>query len=190
MKMVEINEWIEAGHVLAGFVSFLIMVVLSFVPAFPIPLIAGMIAATFDFKTALLISWGGTVVGASLMFLLVRYFFQNWALGKIERWKKINGFFHFLQQNAFLAVLIARIIPILPSAGINLLAGMTRMSFWSFCLATALGKFPNMLAYTLAGHNIQNDSELVIVWVIIYSVLLYLIGLQLKKKWAVKGRNK
>lgn len=47
--MAQINEWIEGGHVFAGFISFLIMMALSFVPAFPIPLIAGTIATTFDF---------------------------------------------------------------------------------------------------------------------------------------------
>lgn len=124
-------------------------------------------------------SWGESNVP-----LCTSFFSELRALRKIERWAKVEGFLNLLQQNGFLAVLIARIIPVLPSAAINMFGGIAGISFSSFFVATVLGKFPTMLAYTLAGHNIANDRWLTVIWVSLFSGVLFLIGVQLKKKWS------
>lgn len=118
------------------------MAMLAFVPAVPIPLVAGIVGAAYPFPVALFICLGGTIFGSICMFFLCRYVFQRIALKQVRKWQRLDGFFQLLERNGFLAVLIGRLIPIMPSAAINAIAGVTKVRFGSFLLATTIGKFP------------------------------------------------
>lgn len=185
--MTQIIEWIEAEHSLAGIFSFLILIALSFIPAFPMPVIIGTIAISFDFWTALFISWGGTVVGASIMFFFSRFFLQGYVEKKQDKWQRFSGFLTFMKKNEFLAILIARIIPILPSAAINFISGVSKISFRAFFLATAIGKFPSILAYTIAGQHASNNNWTAFFWALLYSLTAFLIGMKIRNKFKVES---
>ncbi|MFJ7953870.1 VTT domain-containing protein [Lysinibacillus sp. NPDC096418] len=101
--------------------------------------------------------------------------------------KNGNGlmdFFQLLGRNGFLAILISRLIPIMPSAAINAIAGVTKVHFGSFFLATALGKFPTMLAFTLRGARFGKNQLLIGIMIGLYVIVIFLIGLKLRNKWA------
>ncbi|WP_157764793.1 TVP38/TMEM64 family protein [Solibacillus sp. R5-41] len=163
-------------------ISFLIMVGLAFVPAMPIPLIVGIIAANQPFWLALLISLGGTTVGCIGMFYLSRTILARWARKKVAAYARLNGFFTMLDRNVFLAILIGRLIPIMPSAALNAIAGITSMSIWAFTFATVIGKLPTMVAFTMAGQQFEDNQFSTIILVGTYMLLLVLIGQKLKRK--------
>ena len=171
------DSWITRGS------SFFLMAILAFIPAIPIPLVAGIIGTTFPFPMALFISLGGTVFGSVCMFYLCRYGFQRIALKQVQKWQRLNGFFQLLERNGFLAVLIGRLIPIMPSAAINAIAGVTKVRFRSFLLATIIGKFPTMMAFTLAGVQFEKNQFLTGMMIVLYVVVIFLLGLKLKNKW-------
>lgn len=72
----------------------------------------------------------------------------------------------------------------MPSAAINAIAGVTKVHFWSFLLATALGKFPTMLAFTLAGAQFRKNQLLTGLMIGLYVLVIFLIVLKIRNKWA------
>ncbi|WP_332645623.1 TVP38/TMEM64 family protein [Lysinibacillus sp. 54212] len=186
MKSFIINL-IEMNIVLGASFSFLLMVILAFIPAMPIPLVASIIGNIFSIPVALTINLGGNVLGSCLMFLLSRTSFKKFAEQKMNKWKSVTGFFLLLERNGFLAVLIARLIPIMPSAAINLIVGISNISMTSFILATIIGKFPTMLAATIAGSQFNEHPAISILLFSLYFCVLIIIGYKLKKHWTYKN---
>lgn len=182
-------DWLQVPTLYSAITGFLIMSVLAFIPAVPIPLFASFIATNYPFIVALLISLGGTIFGSICMYYLARYTFQNYALRKITQWKSINGFFNLIERNGFLAILIARLIPIMPSAIINAIAGVSKIKFSSFFLATLFGKFPTMLAFTLAGSQFEQQKIITIIFVLLYLLVLFLLSSKLKHKWSNNSKG-
>ncbi|KOS68674.1 hypothetical protein AEA09_09050 [Lysinibacillus contaminans] len=182
--MNNLLDWLQHDTWLTRVSSFFIMAMLAFVPAVPIPLVAGIIGTTYPFPVALFISLGGTVFGSICMFFLCRYAFQRIALKQVQKWQRLDGFFQLLERNGFLAVLIGRLIPIMPSAAINAIAGVTEVRFRSFLLATTIGKFPTMMAFTLAGAQFEENQYLTGMMIVLYVLVIFLLGLKLKNKWA------
>lgn len=74
------------------------------VPFALIPVLATFIASIHDFGTGFLINMLETTTGNSLFYFLTKYL-------------------ELIKINVFLAVLFGRLIPILPSVGVNLITG-------------------------------------------------------------------
>ncbi|MEG0385498.1 MAG: VTT domain-containing protein [Solibacillus sp.] len=176
-------DWIEKSSA-SVWGSFLIMVGLAFVPAMPIPLIVGYIATNQPFWLALLISLGGTTVGCIGMFYLSRTILARWARKKVAAYARLDGFFTMLDRNAFLAILIGRLIPIMPSAALNAIAGVTSMPVLAFTFATIIGKLPTMVAFTMAGQKFEDNQWSTMLLVGTYLLLLLLIGRKLKRRFS------
>lgn len=174
---------LEFSPLLAAMFSFITMALLAFIPAMPIPLVAGFIGHYFSFPVALTINLIGNVVGSLCMYYLSKNMLMNFAIRYTNKWKKLQGFFNLLERNGFLAVLVGRLIPIMPSAAINLIAGLSNIAFLPFLLATILGKFPTMLGATFAGNNFEEHQFVTLSLALLYCVILILLGYKLKKKW-------
>lgn len=158
------------------------MVIVSFIPAMPIPVLTGAIGTVFDFWTTLIICWGGSTLGSFFMFLLSRYLFKGKALRHIQRQKKIATLFRLLEKNAFISIFIGRLIPILPSVSINIICSVTKISGTIFFTATLLGKLPTMVTFALAGNNLQANTKITVALVLLYGLLIYLGGKKLRKR--------
>jgi uncharacterized membrane protein YdjX (TVP38/TMEM64 family) len=100
------------------------------------------------FKATMLIIFGATISG-SITFLATRYLIgeqiqKTYAtqLKKFNEELKHYGSYYFL---------VVRIIPVFPFFLINIIAGLTQVSFRTFAWTTALGIIPSTLIYTFAG---------------------------------------
>lgn len=184
--MDDLLNWIQHDSWMTRISSFFLMAMLAFIPAVPIPLVVGIIAATYSIPVALFISLGGTVFGSICMFFLCRYAFQGIALKQVQKRKRLDGFFQLLERNGFLAVLIGRLIPIMPSAAINAIAGVTKVRFSSFLFATTIGKVPTMMFFTLAGAQFGKNQLLTAMMIGLYVLVLFLLGMKMRNKWLIK----
>ncbi|MFD0051001.1 TVP38/TMEM64 family protein [Actinomycetes bacterium NPDC127524] len=177
----DILLFLQEGTLWSGVLSFLLMMVLAFIPAMPIPVVASAIGAVFGFWPAFLISWGGAVAGALLMFILSRFLFRNKAYGMIKKYKKADALLHFIENNAFLSLLIVRLLPIFPSAVINLGAALSGIKMRTFLLAALLGKLPAMLTFTLAGNQLEKGNWPILVLVGLYLLVILLAAARIRK---------
>ncbi len=73
------------------------------------------------------------------------------SLGAADRW--------FARYGAY-AVLAARLIPVVSFDAISYAAGLTRMKFWSFLLATTAGMAPACFVYAYLGDRMPQNVNL------------------------------
>lgn len=162
---------------------FLVMALVSMIPFAPIPALAAFIASKHAFFPGLGINLLATILGSVLLFLLSRNLLRHVALKYLLKRQDLTKYFTLIEKNGFLAVLLGRIIPVLPSAGINLIAGISNVNLGAFIAATFLGKLPTILAYSLAGHQIAAGNWNTVFIIMLYVLVLFLIGKKLKQKW-------
>lgn len=163
--------------------QFLIMVLVSMIPFAPIPVLAAFIASNHSFFPGLAINLLGTTLGSVLLYLLSRNLLRHVALKYLVKRQYLTNYLALIEKNGFLAVLLGRIIPVLPSAGINLIAGISNVNLGAFIAATLLGKLPTILAFSLAGHQIAAGNWSTVFIIMLYMLVLFLIGKKLKRKW-------
>ena len=163
---------------------FFIMALVSMVPFAPIPVLAAFIASHYDFVTGLLINMLGTTTGSVLLFLLSKKLLRRVAMKYVTKRQHLTKYLELVQTNGFLAVLLGRIIPIVPSAGINLIAGILNVNVMAFIAATVLGKLPTILAFSLAGHQLAAGNWDTVFIIALYLLALFLLGKKVKQHWS------
>lgn len=111
------------------------------------------------FGTALgtLLTVTGATIGATLAFLIGR------RLGRAqveriagERTERLNA---WLERRGFLAILYARLVPLVPFNVLNYAAGLTSISTRDYVLATMIGIIPGSFAYTALGGSIEDPTS-------------------------------
>lgn len=179
----QFHHWlilIHDGGSSAALIGFFLLIAVNFIPVIPIPVIAAALGAVFNFVPALLIAWGGASVGAILKFLLERLLLQKHALKLLSQFAMTESILAFLEKNGFLAVLVTRLIPVFPSSLVNLAGAVARISTRTFVIATLIGKFPTMVAFTLAGNQLRHHLWLSILLIGIYTLVVVAASLKLR----------
>lgn len=164
--------------------QFFLMALVSMIPFAPIPVLAAFIASNHAFSTGFAINMLGTTFGSFLLFLFSKSVLRRVALNYVTKKKRLSKYLALIEKNGFLAVLLGRIIPVVPSAGINLIAGISNVRVGTFITATLLGKLPIILGYSLAGHQIAAGNWGTVLMIALYVLILFLIGVKLKRKWS------
>jgi uncharacterized membrane protein YdjX (TVP38/TMEM64 family) len=143
--------------------DLVIISLLMLFPFFPFSLLAGINILLFGWIGGFLLSLTGSLLGSSISFWVARFLGQDWArphLEKLGKWNKLSD-----AKNFYLIVL-ARLIPILPSAAVNYAAGVSPMKFIHFFWATLLGKLPMIAWESWFGHDfwhlMQNPKRFIL----------------------------
>lgn len=151
---------------LAPFVAFGLFVLQAALPVFPYIILAAAGGLLFGFKMGFLLSWIGALVGACLAYWICRYAGSDWARKIIK--KRFNYEIGKMDSGlAFWSILIARIIPVVPTPAINAAAALSGVSFWNFFVSSALGKIPTAILYTGLGISIFKYQDIRLTLVIL-----------------------
>jgi uncharacterized membrane protein YdjX (TVP38/TMEM64 family) len=131
----------------------------------------------------------GATIGATLAFLAARYLLREWVENKFgDRLGPIQTGF---AQNAFSYLMTLRLIPAFPFFLVNLVSGLTRVSFRTYVLATSIGIIPGSFVFAFAGRqlgSINSLSEIASPPVLLAFTLLGLLALMpvAYRKWGPK----
>lgn len=176
-----IQEYITGYGILAPLISALLMIFQSIIAPLPAFLITIANGALFGFWLGMLLSWSSAMLGAALCFYIARYFGAK-HVAKIVTQPVLDKTDHFIQEYGKHAILIARLLPYVPFDVVSYVAGLTRMHFLVFWVATGLGQLPATAAYTYLGNKISFNTRL----------LLYGFGIAISVSlviWLVKNRK-
>ncbi|TLS37887.1 TVP38/TMEM64 family protein [Pseudalkalibacillus caeni] len=139
----------------------------ALLPILPLFLFVAGNAAAYGFWLGFLFSWIGATLGALLVFLVVRRLAQQRLMKFIARHEKIQKSLNWVERHGFGMVFLLLCFPFTPSAFINVVAGLSRMSVKSFILAVVLGKMVMIAIVSFIGHDflslIQKPIELVLI---------------------------
>lgn len=130
----------------AGFAALYAAVTLSPLPKTVFTLAAG---ALFGIGNGLPVVFVGAMVGAVAAFYLARILGRD-AVRRLTG-SHVNRFENLLDRHGLVAVLAARLIPVVPFTAVNYAAGMTTIRPRTFFLGTAIGILPATAAYVTIG---------------------------------------
>lgn len=99
----------------------------------------------------------GATLGASLSFMIARYFGRQFieSFGWLHK-GKIKSFDEGTQKHGFRMMLFIRLIPLFQYDAVNFGAGLSKMKFRDYVLATFIGMIPGGFINATLGSSLEN----------------------------------
>ncbi|MZQ75282.1 MAG: TVP38/TMEM64 family protein [Peptoclostridium sp.] len=123
------------------------MVMFSVIPSGAIIAIAGGMA--FGMGLGTLYTMLGALIGATTAFYISRLLGRDFVM-KLTR-GRLRSFDDGVEKHGFKLILVMRLIPIIPFNLISFGAGLTKMNFRDYIMATVLGIVPGVIVFTNLG---------------------------------------
>lgn len=156
----------------------------AFLPFLPLFLFVMANANAFGLWLGFLLSWIGSTCGALLVFLLVRKYGQKRFLGALKKHVKVQRLMAWVEKHGFGPLFILLCFPFTPSAVVNIVAGLSKISIAQYMLAVLTGKAVMIFTMSFVGYDIKSlitqPIRTAIVAVIIF--ILWYVGKRIEIK--------
>ncbi|KML06116.1 TVP38/TMEM64 family protein [Rossellomorea marisflavi] len=167
----------------------------AFLPFLPLFVFVLANANAFGLWFGFLFSWIGASAGALLVFMLVRRYGEARFFRFLKKNKQASRLTHWVDRHGFGPLFILLCFPFTPSALVNVVAGLSRISIAQYMLAVITGKMVMIFTISFIGYDIvslvKQPIRTVIVGGIIF--LLWFVGKRieahLNKKLEMDQRN-
>lgn len=158
----------------AALVSFFLMIFQSIAAPLPAFLITFANANLFGWIRGAVLSWSSAMAGAAICFYIARILGRDVAekLTSKTGLAQIDVFFEKYGRNA---ILICRLLPFVSFDIVSYAAGLTKMSFWSFFVATGIGQLPATIVYSYVGGMLTGGARLFVTGLLILFALSALV---------------
>jgi uncharacterized membrane protein YdjX (TVP38/TMEM64 family) len=150
----------------------------AFLPFLPLFAIVFANASAFGLWFGFLYSWIGTVTGSLLVFFIFRNYGQKKLLKWMQKHKSIKKLMSWVERNGFGPLFLLLCFPFTPSALVNVVAGLSKVSPLQYTLALVGGKMVMIFIISFVGYDflslLHNPIRTIIVAVIIF--VLWFVG--------------
>jgi len=164
----------------------------AFLPFLPLIVFVLGNAAAYGLLEGFLLSWLGACSGAIVVFMLLRKLGKTKILRKVRENKQVERITNWVERHGFGPLFLLLCFPFSPSAIINVVAGLSKVSTQQFILAVMLGKAVMIFSISYVGSSImefaQNPVKTIVVGIGI--ALFWLLGKFLEKRLQTKIENK
>lgn len=150
-------------------VYVVVHVVLTLVPV-PKNLLAGIAGALFGLAGGIALSWTAAMASALVAFSLAARLGRQ-AVAELTG-PRLTRVQQVLRERGLLAVVVARLTPVLPFTIVNYGAGVSAVSRRDFVLGTAVGIVPGTVAYVAVGASVDRDPTTIVVSGVVAVLLL------------------
>lgn len=158
-----------------------------------LPLFAFVVAnaAAFGLWFGFLYSWLGTSIGAIIVFLVIRRLGQKRFFQFLSRNKQVKKLMDWVEDHGFGPLFLLLCFPFSPSAVINVVAALSRVSVSQFVLAVLAGKMVMVFIISFIGYDIRSLIEQPIRTAIVAFVIfiLWYVGKRVEKYLNTKDRK-
>ena len=172
--IVETAEYIQSFGPWALFFSFWLTLFVNALGFPPAIIFSTANTLIFGIVPGIILSCVAETVGVTISFLLLRFFFRETAEKIIRKSKYLNFIDEYSSKNGFTVMLIARMVPYIPSALLNAIGALSSLSLRDYVITSFIGKFPSTGIEAIIGHDTitkQEDPTRLIV-VIVFAILL------------------
>lgn len=145
---------------------------LALFPIVPYKLVIATLGYTYGVGWASIISWLGTTLAAVIVYGIVRYAFREQGRRYLAKKPWIQSFTTTIETHPFIAIIIARLLPIVPQMAVNIFAGVASISLWRYTLASGIGKLPGIVLYAYLGENLTSSPYTSLSVLTVYLLLL------------------
>lgn len=160
----------------------------AFMPFLPLFLFVMANASAFGLWLGFLFSWIGATIGALLVFLIVRKYGQKKMLLFLKNHPQVQKLMAWVEQHGFGPLFILLCFPFTPSAIVNIVAGLSKMSIAQYMLAVLAGKLVMIFTISFIGYDIKSlvtqPIRTAIVAIIIF--ILWYVGKRIEIRMNIK----
>jgi pyruvate/2-oxoglutarate dehydrogenase complex dihydrolipoamide dehydrogenase (E3) component/uncharacterized membrane protein YdjX (TVP38/TMEM64 family) len=186
-KLGALRDWLHGLGPL-GPVVFLVIYIIGVVAALPGSALTIAAGALFGSVLGVILVSIGATIGASLAFLISRYFAResmvNW-LGNNEKFQRLD---RLTEEQGAIIVALTRLIPIFPFNMLNYGFGLTRVPFWTYVFWSWLCMLPVTVLYVVGADAVAKAlAQGQVPWYLVGAFLAVLVFLVIIVKFA-KGR--
>jgi uncharacterized membrane protein YdjX (TVP38/TMEM64 family) len=172
-----IITWLDEGHSLPLLLVIILTFFMAFFQVIPYGIVTGYLGNQYGWFFGGLLSLLCTIGAAITLFFITRYVFAEKGREFLRKYKPVDSFTKMVESKPFLAVLIGRLTPILPSQVISVYSALSSMSNTPYIIATIIGKIPLAIVYALVGDQITQPVHLLQIGGIYGVFLLVVYGL-------------
>ena len=186
-KLGALQDWIRSLGVL-GPLAFMVVYAVATVAALPGSALSIVAGAVFGPVLGVVTVIFAATLGASLAFLVSRYFARN----SIEKWLEGNEKFRRLDEltarHGDIMVAITRLVPLFPFNLLNYGFGLTRVAFKTYVVWSFVCMLPGTILYVVGSAAVAEAvREGKVPWLLVVVVALILgiivvLGRQARKK--------
>ncbi|MGE7601983.1 TVP38/TMEM64 family protein [Peribacillus sp. NPDC097675] len=191
MNLDAVLEWITLEHIselIKQYRSFgpipgiLLPMLEAFLPFLPLVVFVVANATAFGLWWGFLFSWIGAIAGAFLIFLIIRRYGQMRFFRFLQKHKRVQRLMNWVESHGFGPLFLLLCFPFTPSAIVNIVAGLSKVSTLQYGLAVIGGKAVMIFTISFVGYDIvsliHKPVRTVIVGIIIF--ILWFVGKRLE----------
>ncbi len=191
-RLGELRGWIDSLGPM-GPVAFVFIYAAATVAALPGSVFSVIAAALFGPVLGVIVVIVGATIGASLAFLVSRYFarkaIEGWLSGN-EKFRKLDD---MTERHGDIMVAITRLLPIFPFNLLNYGFGLTKVAFRTYVMWSAVCMLPGTILYVVGSAALlEAAAEGKVPWILVIVVAMILgiitiLARQARKK--LKGED-
>ena len=146
----------------------------------PGPILAGVSGVLFGAALGTLVTIASATLGAVLALHIARHS-AGTAFRTISG-PRMQALADLAERHGVVAVIVARLAPVLPDAPVSYLFGVLGLRTWKVALGTAIGAAPRAFSYTSIGASLDDPSSPLALAGVAGVVLTGVIGLVLSRR--------
>ncbi|UOE92649.1 TVP38/TMEM64 family protein [Alkalihalobacillus sp. LMS39] len=171
----DIFVWLQMHAKQYILLTIILATLLALFPVIPYPLIGGVLGATFGPVLGSLLTWIGSSAASIIMFIVVRYGYQDWGNKMLKQYKPIHRVTVLFEKNAFITIFLTRLIPIIPSIIVNIYSALSKVRFINYAIASSLGKIPAMILFAAVGNSFVTNPQEMFFIILFYGAFLVIV---------------
>ena len=193
MDFETLKAWFTLEHIMSLIQEYwalgpipgiLLIIVEAFLPFLPLFVFVMANANAFGLWLGFLYSWLGACLGAIIVFLLIRKFGQKRLLSFLPKHPKVRKLMDWLERHGFGPLFLLLCFPFTPSAVVNIVAGLSKISLAQYMLAVCIGKMVMIFTISFIGYDLHSlitkPLRTVIVFIVIF--ILWFVGKRIEVK--------
>lgn len=164
-------------HYLLSVFLYCVFFITATILFIPVTLLLTVVSGyLFGVVPGALYATASATMGGMILFLLVRYLFGQRVQKKFARQAK--KFSEEIHERGYSYVLMLQLLPVTPTPLINLVAGLSPLSCWTFVWASFVGMLPGGFIYAFAGQQIAHIRSVndIISWPMFMVLVLLAAG--------------
>ncbi|CAH0344428.1 TVP38/TMEM64 family protein [Bacillus sp. CECT 9360] len=165
----------------------------AFLPFLPLVVFVLANASAFGLWFGFLFSWIGAVSGSMIVFFIFRKYGKKRMLKFLHKHKQVQKLMNWVDRHGFGPLFLLLCFPFTPSAIVNIVAGLSKISPWQYGLAVMAGKMVMIFTISFVGYDIvsliNQPIRTVIVLFIIF--ILWYVGkrIEIRLNKSMKREN-
>ncbi|MCM2675777.1 TVP38/TMEM64 family protein [Alkalicoccobacillus plakortidis] len=187
LNRFDLVDWIRDYGQRSVILTTIAATLFALFPVIPYPIIGALLGVMYGPALGSLVTWIGSSIASIIMFIAIRFGFQDWGRKVITRYQSLDKITALFERNAFMTIFISRMVPVIPSIVANSYFALSRVSLGVYSIASTIGKIPSMILFATVGSTLLNNPG-DLLFVGLYYVGFLLVVYSCYRMWTRRGR--